>query len=156
MNVKCCACDPRSLAVALARWCLGIMFLFAGIGKFPNISGFVGYMTETFKATWLPKALLVPYAYALPFVEVALGVLLILGIARNAVLFITGLLLISLTFGQILLKAPIVFNNLVYTMIAAAILFLAEYDCWLLPLGNRRKTPDLPMPAASSRSAPPA
>jgi len=156
MNGKCCSCDPRSLAVALARWCLGLMFLFAGIGKFPNVSGFVGYMTETFKATWLPKALLVPYAYALPFVEVALGALLILGIARNAVLFITGLLLISLTFGQILLKAPIVFNNLVYTMIAAAILFLAEYDCWLLPLGNARKMPQVTTPNTPSRSEPPA
>ena len=132
------------MALALARWSLGIMFFFAGVGKFPNVAGFVGFMVETFKATWLPKWLLLPYAYMLPFLEIALGVLLLLGIARNAVLFVTGLLLISLTFGQILLKAPIAFNTRVYTMIAAAILVLGAYDDWVLPVGNKKNSPDGP------------
>jgi thiosulfate dehydrogenase [quinone] large subunit len=86
----------------------------------------------------LPKALLVPYAYALPFVETALGLLLLLGIARNAALFVTGLLFITLTFGQILLQQPIVFQNTMYTIVTAAILFADQYDRCVLPFGNRR------------------
>lgn len=135
---KCCSCDARVCATALARWVIGVLLFFAGIAKFPNISGFATYVTSQFEKTWLPKALLVPYAYALPFAEVILGALLLLGIARNTVLFITGLLFITLTFGQLLLAQPIVFNNAMYTVVTAAILFADAHDRWVLPIGNRR------------------
>ena len=138
-TTKCCSCDPRASAVALGRWVIGVVLFFAGIAKFPNVAGFVQYMTSQFEKTWLPKALLVPYGYALPFAEVALGALLLLGIARNAVLFITGLLFITLTFGQLLLAQPIVFQNAMYVVVTAAILFAESYDSWVLPLGNRPK-----------------
>jgi thiosulfate dehydrogenase [quinone] large subunit len=137
MDTKCCRCDARACGIALGRWVIGVVLLFAGIGKFPNISGFVSYITSQFEKTWLPKALLVPYAYALPFVEVILGALLLLGIARNAVLFVTGLLFITLTFGQLLLQQPIVFNNAMYVVVTAAILFAEAYDQCVLPWGNR-------------------
>ena len=137
-NMKCCSCSARSLAVALARWVVGVVLLFAGISKLPNVAGFVTYMTSQFEKTWLPKALLVPYGYALPFAEIILGALLLLGIARNAVLFITGLLFITLTFGQLLLGQPIVFQNAMYTIVTAAILFAESHDQCLLRLGNRR------------------
>ena|SRR5688572_24367913 len=139
MDGRCCRCDARACAVALARWVIGVILLFAGIAKFPNISGFVGYITSQFEKTWLPKALLVPYGYALPLAEVILGALLLLGIARNAVLFITGLLFITLTFGQLLLQQPIVFNNAMYVVVTAAILFAESYDQCVLPWGNRRE-----------------
>jgi thiosulfate dehydrogenase (quinone) large subunit len=108
------------------------MFLFAGLGKFSSLSGFVhGFILPTFAKTWLPTWLLLPYGYGLPFAEVGLGALLLLGVARNAVLFGTGLLLISLTFGQVLLQQPgVVFNNMVYVFLAAGLLFLGEHDRW--------------------------
>jgi thiosulfate dehydrogenase [quinone] large subunit len=139
-TTKCCSCDARALGVGLARWGIGVVLLFAGIAKFPNVSGFANYVTSQFEKTWLPKALLVPYAYALPFAEVVLGALLLLGIARNAVLFVTGLLFITLTFGQILLQQPAVFNNSMYVVATAAILFAEAHDRCVLPLGNRRTT----------------
>ena len=138
MDAKCGWCDARACAVALGRWVIGVVLLFAGIAKLGNVSGTVNYITSEFAKTWLPKALLVPYAYALPFVETALGALLLLGIARNAVLFVTGLLFITLTFGQVLLQQPIVFQNMMYTVVTAAILFADSHDRCVLPLGNRR------------------
>ena len=134
---RCCSCDPQSLAVALGRWAFGILFLFAGIGKISSPAGFAKFLVGQYEKTWLPNWLLTPYGYALPFIEVALGVLLLLGIARNVVLFVTGLLLLSLTFGQILLQSPVAFNNLIYTLAVAALLFLADYDSWVLGIGNR-------------------
>ena len=139
-NTKCCSCDGRVMGVAVARWVIGVVLLFAGIAKFPNVAGFAQYMTSQFDKTWLPKALLVPYGYALPYVEVILGALLLLGVARNTVLVITGLLFITLTFGQLLLSQPIVFNNAMYTVATAAILFAEAHDRWVLPFGNRRPT----------------
>jgi thiosulfate dehydrogenase [quinone] large subunit len=138
----CCSCDPKAAAVALGRWCLGVLFLFAGLSKLPNPGGFANYILETFKDTWLPTWLLIPYAHALPFVEPTLGALLILGLWRTPVLFVTGLLLISLTFGQILLqKFDVVHNNAVYVFVTAAILFLGEHDRWVL-FPRPRKEPE--------------
>lgn len=140
MDSKCCWCDARACGVALARWVIGMVLLLAGIAKLGNVSGTVQYITSQFEKTWLPSALLVPYAYALPFVETGLGALLLLGIARNAMLFVTGLLFLSLTFGQMLLSQPqVIFQNMIYTVITAAILFLDPYDCLVLPIGNRRQ-----------------
>ena len=139
MDTKCTWCDARACGVALGRWVIGVVLLFAGIGKFGNLSGFVGYLTSQFEKTWLPKAILVPYAHAVPFVEVMLGALLILGIARNAVLFIAGIFFITLTFGQILLSQPqVIFQNMIYSVITGAILFAGDYDRCVLPVGNRR------------------
>lgn len=138
-TAKCCSCDARACGVALARWVIGVVLLFAGIGKLGNVSGFVGYVTSQFEKTWLPKAILLPYGYALPFVEVILGALLLLGIARNLVLFVAGLFFISLTFGQVLLSQPqVIFQNMIYTVITGTILFAESYDRCVLPLGNRR------------------
>ena len=130
MDAKCSWCDARAC---------GVVLLFAGIAKFGNISGFVGYLTSQFEKTWLPKVILVPYAHAIPFAEVILGALLILGIARNAVLFITGLFFITLTFGQLLLSQPqVIFQNMIYTVVTGALLFAGAYDRCVLPIGNRR------------------
>ena len=133
MNKTCCQCDGRTCAVALARWSLGIALFFIGLGKFPNIGAVAQYITMPFENTWLPKWLLLPYAYALPFFEVGLGALLVLGLWRNAVLFVTGLLFISLTFGQILIqKFDVVSNNMIYVFMTAGVLFLDRYDRWVL------------------------
>ncbi|EEF59103.1 MauE/DoxX family redox-associated membrane protein [Pedosphaera parvula] len=130
-------CDARTAAVALGRWCLGIVFLFYGLGKFMGgVNGFAQGMVKQFEKTMLPPGLVTAFSYALPFLEVGLGVLLILGLARDVVLFIAGLLLIALTFGQVMLQQPqVVFFNTAYTMIAAVLLFASKYDRWVLMPG---------------------
>ena len=140
MNANSKCCDPKVMAVALARWCIGIILLFAGISKFSmGIGKFAEMIPTMFEKTWLPKALLVPYGYSLPFVELILGAMLILGLFRNASLSVTTLLFISLMFGQFLLaiggdeKAGSgMFQNTVFTFLAAGLLFLHEHDRWTL------------------------
>ena len=131
---SCKCCDPRAMAIALGRWVMGILFLFFGIGKFTmGVGNFARGMAQPFEKTWLPPILLNAFGYVLPFCEVILGALLILGLFRNATLFATGLLLIALTFGQVLLgQAQVVFFNTTYTFLVAGLLFLADYDCWVL------------------------
>jgi thiosulfate dehydrogenase (quinone) large subunit len=127
--------NPKSAALALGRWGLGVLFLFNGIAKFPNLSGFVhGFLlTNRFEETWLPPVVVIPFGYALPFLEVILGVLLLLGIRRNQVLFATGLLLLTLVFGQILLRQPqVVFANLGYLFFTAILLFAGREDRWVI------------------------
>ena len=130
---RCECCGPRPAAVALGRWCLGIIFLFAGIGKFASISGFADYLLKQFEKTWLPPVLVSIFGYVLPFAEVTLGLLLVLGLFRNVALFCAALLLISLTFGQVLLGQPqVMFFNTSYVFMVAGLLFLAKHDQWVV------------------------
>jgi thiosulfate dehydrogenase [quinone] large subunit len=126
--------DPKSLAPALIRWALGLLFLVGGIGKLMDLGGFVkGYLVPAFEKTVLPGGLVATYGYALPFVEVAIGVLLILGLCRTCALVLTGVTLISLGFGQILLRQHATVANIyVYVLMTAIALWMGEHDRWAL------------------------
>lgn len=124
---------PRAAAVALGRWGLGMIFFFFGLGKLADVGGFARHLASQFEKTWLPPVLLSLFGHLLPFLEVTFGLLLVLGLFRNATLLATGLLLSVLTFGQVLLGQPqVVFFNLSYVMMTAVVLFAAPYDRWVL------------------------
>lgn len=142
-------CNPRVMAVAIARWCLGILFLFLAVGKFRmGIQTFVNGMTRPFEKTWLPSVLLNIFGHVLPFWEITVGVFLVLGLFRNATLFATGVLLLCLTFGQVVLgqNVQIIFFNTAYTFMAAALLFLGDYDRWVLFPRPAQKATDKTQP----------
>jgi thiosulfate dehydrogenase [quinone] large subunit len=122
------------MAPALLRWALGLLFLVGGLAKLPTVGGFVqGYLVPAFEKTFLPKGLVAAYGYALPFVEVVLGVLLILGLCRHFALLLSGLTLLSLGFGQMLLKEHgTVANICLYVLMTAAALYMGECDCWVV------------------------
>ena len=79
----------------------------------------------------LPTWLISVYGYALPFVETLLGILLIAGVFRTFTALLTGLTLISLAFGQMLVQGQaVVANIMLYILMTAAILFWQEHDGW--------------------------
>jgi len=133
----------KSAATAILRWALGFLFIFTSFGKFyyqgkwsfENAKWFVtGYLLEDkLRESFLPKWLIAGYGYALPYCELLLGVLLILGIARNKVLFAAGLLLITLLIGAIQMKDySVVYENFFYIFICAVLLFCPNYYKWLI------------------------
>ncbi len=130
----CKCCDPRAAATALGRWCLGIVFLFFGIAKFAGgVTGFARHLSTEYQKSWLPAPLVSGFGHLLPFLEVLLGVFLLLGLFRNATLFATGVLLIILTFGQVVAgQGQTVFFNTCYVFLAGALLFVHDYDTWVL------------------------
>lgn len=134
MTEKSCW-EPQCMAPALIRWALGLLFFVSGIGKIANLAGFVqGYLAPAFQATWLPAGLVSAYGYALPFVEVVIGGMLILGLFPRLALFVTGLTLLSLAFGQMLLKQQGTVGNIfLYILMAAAALNMQAGDVWTLP-----------------------
>ena len=71
----------RALAIALPRMILGFVYLFAGMHKLMDV-GPVAYgqaMALSDGARFLPGALLTTVGFAVPFVELALGLLVLLG-----------------------------------------------------------------------------
>jgi thiosulfate dehydrogenase [quinone] large subunit len=125
--------NPKFAGVAISRWALGLLFFYGGLSKIMGgLGNFVnGYIVPLFSKTFLPSILVTSYGYVLPYVELTLGILLIVGIYRNAVLFLAGLTLFSLTFGQMLLQQHgVVANNFIYIFFTAILLFLSEFDGW--------------------------
>lgn len=133
----------RETAYALLRATMGVIFLFFGINKFVSgIGSFVGNVNQQFSGK-LPAAMVMPFAYAIPFAETIGGLLVLLGLFNRAGLIITGLLLIGLTFGMVMLgQAPTVAHNLQYALINFVLLWLSDLNGYSLDrLIHRKSSP---------------
>ena len=70
----------RPLAHALLRVGLGINFFMHGLSRIPHLAAFVNHTEKMFAKTWLPLPVVIATGYTIPFIEVALGAALILGL----------------------------------------------------------------------------
>jgi thiosulfate dehydrogenase (quinone) large subunit len=134
--------NHREIAYGLLRVTMGIIFLFYGLGKFMGgLAGFVGGMNQHF-AGKLPAAMVMPFAYVLPFGEVTAGLLILLGLFTRVGLVISGLLLIGLTFGTVMLgDAATVAHNLQYALVNFVLLWLVDLNRYSLDGVLRRRSP---------------
>jgi thiosulfate dehydrogenase [quinone] large subunit len=121
--------NHRETAYMLLRVTLGVIFLFYGVGKFlGGVGNFAGGMQQHF-AGKLPGVLVLPFAYALPFMEVTFGALILLGLFNSVALVLSGLLLLALTFGTVMLgDAPTVAHNLQYALVNFVLLWFADFN----------------------------
>jgi thiosulfate dehydrogenase [quinone] large subunit len=119
----------RELAYALLRVTLAVLFLFSGINKIAGgVGGFASKMTQDFNGI-LPSFAVTPFAYALPFVEAAVGALLMIGLFNIVVLAAAGFLMIALTFGTVMQgNFPTVAHNVMYAFFISMLLALADYN----------------------------
>lgn len=119
----------RELAYALLRVTLGVLFLFAGVSKIGGgVGNFASKMAQDFNGI-LPSILVTPFAYALPFVEVTLGALMMMGLFNTIVLVAAGFLMVALTFGTVMQgNFPTVAHNVMYSFFISMLLALADYN----------------------------
>ena len=99
--------DPSdsSLAYAIFRLTFGVNIMFRGIVRIMNgLDTFAGGMLKQFEMTWFPPSLIDTFAHTLPWIETALGLLLILGLWTRPALVVGGLMMTSLTFGTMFLQ----------------------------------------------------
>lgn len=76
---------------------LGVVFIISGAGKLPELAAFVEQVEE---ANVLPHALASAYGHALPYVEIVIGALLILGLLTRFAAAIGGLAALSFIIGN--------------------------------------------------------
>ncbi|GAB3747199.1 DoxX family protein [Spirosoma pomorum] len=95
--------SPNQLAQLVIRLGIGINMLMHGFTRIPNLHGFVAKMAPGFAETILPASLTRSFLFALPFVEVTTGLLILLG-GRTIKwgYFLGGLIISSLLFGTTL------------------------------------------------------
>src|SRR5262249_45942376 len=107
----------RSAGYALLRITVGVMFLVYGLQKFMGgVGGVSDSIVKEFTGK-LPSVLVSPFAHVLPFAEVAIGALLILGLFTEIALVLAGLLMLALSFGAVLAVPQAVGNNVMYAFI---------------------------------------
>ena len=80
------------------RLTLGGVFIFAGVAKMPYIETLVSDINQY---QLLPSSLATAYAYVLPPLEIALGILLVVGQFLRISASLSGLLVLSFTIAKI-------------------------------------------------------
>ena len=132
--------NHREAAYALLRVSFGLIFVFYGVGKFlGGVGAFAEGMNQRFSGK-LPSALVLPFAYTLPFMEVLFGALILLGLLTDVALVLSGLLLLALTFGTVMLgDAPTVAHNLQYALVNFVLLWCADRNGYSVDRISRRR-----------------
>jgi putative oxidoreductase len=90
------SCVVLDIALLVNRLSLGLYFLLAGVGKLRT--GVGEFYTKAFsglRPAWLPEAVASPFGHALPFIEVAVGALLVAGLLARLTAGVMALLLLS-------------------------------------------------------------
>ncbi len=83
-------------ALLANRVSLGLFFLLAGVGKLRmGVDEFYQNFFLKLKPPWLPDLVAWPYGHALPFVESAVGILLLIGLFGRMIAALMAALLIS-------------------------------------------------------------
>ncbi len=132
--------DHKRLAYALLRIALGVNFL--GHGFFRILAGVGGFAVTTadhMSKSPIPHAVNLAFAYAIPFLELALGVLLILGLATRLSLAVGALFMMMLTVGVTSNQQwDVAGQQLLYSLIFFVLLFLLEHNGFAVDTRRRR------------------
>ncbi|RXJ98450.1 DoxX family protein [Arcobacter sp. CECT 8989] len=94
--------NSKDLAYALLRLAMGVNMFVHGMVRLPKLEGFNTWMVGYFQDTFLPDFLVSLLAYTIPFVELIVGALLILGLFTRQALLVGALLIVVLLFGACL------------------------------------------------------
>jgi thiosulfate dehydrogenase [quinone] large subunit len=131
----------RALALLLLRLALGLDILLHGVTRLfiGGLAQFVNSTAAQFQHTVLPEWQVRAFATAIPFLELAIGFLLIAGLALRWSLVAGAALMIALEFGTAMRSDwTVLSSQLLYSLLYSALLFCRAYDVFSLDgLRNR-------------------
>ena len=90
----------KQLAYFLAKITLGINFFIHGLVRLPKLENFAGGVVKGFESSMLPEILVMPVAYVIPFIELILGTMILLGILSRKALTAAAIFMIILIAGS--------------------------------------------------------
>ncbi len=131
----------RALAYLVLRLALGLSVMLHGMVRLSIYTQFINETTKQFAPTFLPPASVHLLAYTLPFIESAIGFLVLIGAATRYALFVGGLFMLVLLFGMnILQQWAIVEIQLVYVLLYFLLLAFREWNDYSVDglIGNKQ------------------
>jgi thiosulfate dehydrogenase (quinone) large subunit len=131
--------SDRRLAYALLRAIIGVNLAVHGISRLlAGPHAFAASLVGMFRATPLPAWSVMSFGLVLPWVEAALGLVLLLGLATRFALIAASLTIMALTFGSTLRQDwESAGLQLIYAAIYAALLAFRRDNAYSLD-GIRR------------------
>jgi len=94
----------KNWAYLLSRMAIGLSFFGHGLVRLPKLTAFSNWMTGQFSKSFLPDFLVLPFSYALPFLEFASGLLILIGLFTRQGLLLAGAVSLALIFGTTMIE----------------------------------------------------
>ena len=88
------------LAYLILRITMGVNMFTHGVARLLNIEGFNSWMIGEFSNTFLPEFMINISSYLIPFSELVIGILLIIGLFTSRALLLGAILIVILVFGS--------------------------------------------------------
>lgn len=121
----------RHLARALLRLAVGISLFMHGLVRLPKLGPFADGLARDFSATLMPAMIVRGFGLCLPFAELGIGALLILGLRQRAVLTAAILVIIALVIGTALLQRwDTLTQQMLYVFLYTVLLATRSWDRW--------------------------
>ena len=128
--------DEISFATLVLRLCIGVLLTFAAINKFAMegpISAWAAGAVSAYDTTYMPRMLVTPFVYALPYVELMLGVLLIIGLYTRASLALASIVFVGITMGTVVKgDYNAATNGAIYVMLSVFSYLLSRWNTFSL------------------------
>ena len=93
-----------TLAFFILRIAIAISMLGHGLVRLPKLKAFSQWMVGSFEKSMLPKAIIVPFSYALPIAEFVIGLLLLTGLFTKPAAFAGAVVMLLLLFGTTMVE----------------------------------------------------
>jgi thiosulfate dehydrogenase [quinone] large subunit len=118
-------------AFLLLRLAIAASMFGHGLVRLPKLNGFSQWMVSSFEKSILPSALVIPFSYALPIAEFAIGLLLLIGLFTRVSLIAGGIVMIALILGTTLIENwEALTSQLVHAAFFAVLLSFVQYNTW--------------------------
>ena len=129
-------------AYLLARLPIALSMLGHGLIRLPKLDRFSLGMVTEFGRSFLPLWVVQPFSYALPFLELVTGALLLLGLFTRFAIFLGALLMLILIFGSTLIEEwDNVAIQMFYGLYFAGLLLFVEHNGFSLDARRRSGVP---------------
>lgn len=113
----------------LARLPIGLSFLGHGLVRLPKLDAFSHGMAKTFGKSMLPQAMVLPFAYTLPVLELATGIFIFFGLFTRLGYVLGSVIMLALIFGSCMIEQwENVFIQLVYSGYLATLFYFAQHN----------------------------
>ncbi len=94
----------KNWAYLLGRLAIGLSFFGHGLVRLPKLAGFSNWMIGQFSKSLLPDFLVLQFSYALPILEFASGLMILIGLFTKQGLLLAGLVSLALIFGTTMIE----------------------------------------------------
>lgn len=113
----------------LARLPVGMSLFGHGLVRVPKLAVFSEWMVGSFSKSMLPEALVLPFSYALPLLELLIGILLLSGLFTRFALAAGTAVMLALIFGSCMIEQwENVFSQVIYGVLFALLYRYNAYN----------------------------